>query len=96
MGLIYTHFFPLQAQENHNDHSVPKTNEYQFMTEKIEAQRDKEYWKGSYCKSSTIFSAITWNFNKTIKITILYFFINLSFCLVQNILQESFIADLGN
>lgn len=66
------------------------------MTEKIEAQRNKEYWKGSYCKSSNIFSAVTWNFNKTIKITILHFFINLSFYLIQNIVQKSFTADLGN
>lgn len=58
MGLIY--IFPLKVQEHLNDRSVPKTNESLFMSEKIEAQRDKDYWQGSYCKFSNILSAVNW------------------------------------
>lgn len=53
--------------------TVPMTNESQFMSETIEAQRDTEYWKGSYYKSSNRLSAVTWNPIKTIKVIIFHF-----------------------
>ena len=44
------------------------------MSEKIEAQRDKEHWQGSYGKSCNTLTTVTWNLNKTIEITILHFY----------------------
>lgn len=95
MGLIYIHFFLYKLKKITMITVFLRLMSPNLWTEKIEAHRDKEYWEGSYCKSSNIFSAVPWNFNKTIKITILHFFINLSFYLIQNIVQKSFIADLG-
>lgn len=38
-GLNLHPLFSLQAQGNHNDHSVPKPNESQFMAENGSAER---------------------------------------------------------
>lgn len=69
--------FFLIAQENHKDHSVPKTNESQFIPEKIEAQKLKSIGRRSYCNSSNIFSVIT---SMTIKLKIT------TSCFLQNYL----------